>query len=68
MTARFQREAKTIARRVDGSEVRNLTNHPSRDQLPAFSPDGKWILFQSDRGGSVDIYRQEIELVDEADE
>lgn len=36
---------------IDGSEVRQLTNHPGLDGLPAWSPDGAWIVFQSDRPG-----------------
>ena len=30
----------------DGTGLRNLTNHPSRDTAPAWSPDGKKIAFQ----------------------
>ena len=31
--------------------------HPGLDYNPSFSPDGRWILFTSERGGSADIYR-----------
>jgi Tol biopolymer transport system component len=34
----------------------NLTNHPSRDTDPAWSPDGTELLFTSDRDGNRDIY------------
>ena len=30
-------------------EVNNLTNHSGGDYRPAFSPDGRWIAFTSDR-------------------
>jgi WD40-like Beta Propeller Repeat len=32
-------------------EAINLTRHPGGDFNPAFSPDGKWIVFASERGG-----------------
>lgn len=34
---------------TDGSDFRNLTNHPSYDFFPAWSPDGTQIAFVSDR-------------------
>ena len=37
---------------ADGSGVTRLTNHPSGDGNPAWSPDGKTILFASLRDGS----------------
>ena len=44
--------------RKDGSGLRRLTNDPQRDIHPYFSPDGKYLLFNSTRGnGSLDIYR-----------
>ncbi|MBL4844064.1 MAG: PD40 domain-containing protein, partial [Planctomycetes bacterium] len=47
--------------RTDGttSEVA-LTNHTAFDGLPAFSPDGKHILWSSSRGGSPQVYRAEL--------
>jgi Tol biopolymer transport system component len=34
---------------ADGSNFRNLTDHGSYDLYPAFSPDGLWLAFVSDR-------------------
>jgi len=34
---------------ADGKKVTNLTNNPSADRIPCTSPDGKQILFLSDR-------------------
>src|SRR6185369_9615812 len=45
----------------DGSNLKRITNNKERDIHPYFSPDGKYILFNSTRGnGSLDIYRYEI--------
>lgn len=40
----------------DGSGVRNLTLHPSFDGYPAWSPDGAYIVFSSDRSGTFQLY------------
>jgi len=33
-----------------------LTGDPSGDNSPAVSPNGRWLLFHSDRGGQSDLY------------
>jgi dipeptidyl aminopeptidase/acylaminoacyl peptidase len=35
---------------VDGGEPRRFTTGPTRDTLPRWSPDGRWLAFVSDRG------------------
>src|SRR5271169_6327790 len=40
----------------DGTGERTLTEG-SLDYNPAWSADGKWIAFTSERGGSADLYR-----------
>jgi Tol biopolymer transport system component len=44
--------------RADGSDVRRLTTAPGYDGGPFISPDGKWIVFRSDRKkeGMLQIY------------
>jgi len=38
-------------------EIRNLTNTPGiRELAAAWSPDGKWIAYQSDRTGEYELY------------
>jgi len=41
---------------VDGSNLRNLTNHPDRDHYPTWSPDGGTIAFSSNRSGVYEVY------------
>lgn len=42
---------------VDGSGERPLLKSDALDYDPAWSPDGKWIVFTSERDGSADLYR-----------
>ncbi|MDY3562978.1 S41 family peptidase [Gemmata sp. JC673] len=39
-----------------GGKATRLTEHEFADSNPAWSPDGKKILFASDRGGTTDLY------------
>jgi dipeptidyl aminopeptidase/acylaminoacyl peptidase len=42
--------------RRDGSELRQLTDDPAHDRAPLWSPDGRQILFYSDRGGKYEAW------------
>jgi Tol biopolymer transport system component len=42
---------------ADGSEERPLLASPDVDYNPAWSPDGAWLAFTSERNGSADLYR-----------
>jgi len=39
----------------DGREIQ-LTAHPAKDDFPFWSPDGKFIVFMSDRAKTVDLW------------
>jgi Tol biopolymer transport system component len=43
-----------------GGEPRRLTDDPSLDYNPAFSPDGRWVVFCSERRGNPDLYALDI--------
>ena len=40
----------------DGSNQRNLTNHPAFDGWPSWSPDGSQIVFASNRRANYQIF------------
>ena len=40
----------------NGNGQTQLTNHPSNDYQPAWSPDGKKIIFVSERDGNAELY------------
>ncbi|HEX6851424.1 MAG TPA: S9 family peptidase [Candidatus Polarisedimenticolaceae bacterium] len=46
---------------IDGSGLRRLTAHTASDTAPAWSPDGKWIYFQSSRSGSSQVWKLPID-------
>ena len=45
----------------DGSNQRLLTNDPHEDQAPSVSPDGKYVVFTSFRGGFPSLWRMDLE-------
>jgi Tol biopolymer transport system component len=47
---------------VEDKQETVLIEHPMNDSLLGWSPDGKWILFASDRTGSTDAWIVRVEL------
>ena len=52
--------------RADGSDVRRLTHHEDWDGAPAWTPDGRQVVFYSQRDGDPRIYRAGIDGTDGA--
>jgi Tol biopolymer transport system component len=48
----------------DGGALTNLTNHPSDDLRPDWSPDGRTIAFTSNRAGNPEIYLMQTDGTD----
>jgi Tol biopolymer transport system component len=53
-SARTERDILVMA--VDGSRELLLVEHRGQNQMAGWSPDGKWLLFSSDRTGSTDLW------------
>ncbi len=60
-STRHRPKADIYMKQVEGMTVRQLTDDPAADVMPAISPDGKHVAFASDRGGSWDIYVQPLD-------
>jgi hypothetical protein len=41
---------------AEGRLLREVTRDVAIDQMPAFSPDGAWLFWASDRGGRAELY------------
>jgi len=52
----FSTHGEVFSTPTDEGDLRQITDTPSRDKEPRYSPDGKWISFVSDRNGREEIY------------
>jgi TolB protein len=51
-----ERNSEVFVADRDGSNQRNLTNHPAFDGWPSWSPDGKQLVFASNRRSNYQIF------------
>ena len=49
---------------ADGQNLRRLTNHPDVDRDPAWSPDGRQIVFDSNRDGQGRVNHHGVYVMD----
>jgi TolB protein len=53
----FSRGGDIWLMRSDGGGQRRLTRTAAEELEPSFSPDGRWVLFSSDRTGNKDVFK-----------
>jgi Tol biopolymer transport system component len=46
---------------ADGSRESTLVEHPANDLFPVYAPDGRRVLFASDRNGTMDLWMVAVE-------
>jgi Tol biopolymer transport system component len=61
ITAGGQRDLSTVAVNGDAASVVLATNDAALDWNPVWAPDGKSLIFSSDRGGTVNLWRLPID-------
>ena len=52
------RQASVLIYALNGTSAVQRLATEGRNRFPVWSPDGRWIAFQSDRGGDLAIFRQ----------
>ena len=55
--SRPEGQPEIFAINVDGSGLTRVTSDPAEDVVPAWSADGRWIYFGSNRGGNWQIWK-----------
>ena len=60
-TTHWKEDGEIYIADLDGTNITRLTNNNSVDGDPEISPDGKQILFYSNRDGNYEIYKMNID-------
>lgn len=47
-----------------GDAPRTLAKHPALDYNAVFSPDGRWIVFTSERSGNADLFALDLHMIE----
>jgi Tol biopolymer transport system component len=50
-------DEEIFAMNRDGTGLKQLTFNKASDEYPAYSPDGKYIVFSTNRDGNLEVYR-----------
>ncbi len=61
----FVRGSNIFIANADGTDPVNLTSGLGINEMPAFSPDGSKIAFQSNRDGDIEIYQMNADGTDQ---
>jgi TolB protein len=59
-STRHRETSDLYVKAVTGQALRQLTDDPANEVMPAFSPDGSRVAFASDRSGNWDIYIKDV--------
>jgi TolB protein len=51
-----ERQEDLFLMRRDGTDLRRITDDPARDRIPRWTPDGKALIFYSNRDGRYNIW------------
>jgi len=57
----YPQGAELYTSNLDGSDVRRLTNNTVYDAEVSVAPNGKWILFGSQRSGKMELWKSDID-------
>ncbi len=55
----FEARRGVAGQRLEWGAPELATEGPFRDRQPVYSPDGKWLLFTSNRSGNLDVWRRD---------